>query len=96
MSKIFDYILKHVEARPNNLAIHEICTGKTGTLTKNDMRVQQFYASQGNVTVRDSQHLQSANLPNNVVETIRDCIIYNCGSRVELDDVIPTENRIEG
>jgi len=28
MSKIFDYILKHVEARPDHLAIHEICTAR--------------------------------------------------------------------
>ena len=78
--------------------VSEICTGKTGTLTKNDMEVRHFYTAQSDIHVREGQHLQSANLPQGVVDVIRDCIIYNCDSRIELSEdakYVPVGNGTE-
>lgn len=63
-------LVKKIEACETMGTITEICTGKTGTLTKNDMSVSAFYAAKLFVTVKEGVSLMSCGLPNNVVEMI--------------------------
>jgi magnesium-transporting ATPase (P-type) len=37
--------------------VGEICTGKTGTLTRNEMSVHSFYTTKGVVPVRPGYYL---------------------------------------
>ena len=65
--------------------IREICTGKTATLTKNDMTVNSFYTVGKTIENRDNA-LFSSDLSDPVIEIIKDCIILNCDSRVEMSE----------
>jgi Ca2+ transporting ATPase len=50
-------LVKNIEAVETMGTIGEICTGKTGTLTKNQMSVNSFYTARGMVTVREGYYL---------------------------------------
>lgn len=78
--------------------VTEICTGKTGTLTKNDMSVSSFYSAKLFVTVKEGCTFLTCGLPKNVIEIIKECIIYNCDSRVEMSEdakYVPVGNGTE-
>jgi len=49
-------LVKKVEAPETLGYIREICTGKTATLTENDMNVNQFYAAGRTYDNRANQH----------------------------------------
>lgn len=76
-------MVKKLEAPETLGYIREICTGKTATLTKNDMSVNVFFTA-GKTIENHSHALVHSGLPENVVEIIKDCIILNCDSRVEM------------
>jgi P-type E1-E2 ATPase len=50
-------LVKKIKAVENMGTIGEICTGKTGTLTRNDMQVHSFYTTKGTVAVRTGYYL---------------------------------------
>jgi calcium-translocating P-type ATPase len=76
-------LVKKVGACENLGYIKEICTGKTATLTKNDMSVTHFFT--GYKTV---EHYERAlfNLNKNVSDIITNSIILNTESRVEMSE----------
>lgn len=81
-----DNLLVKKVAAPESLGyIREICTGKTATLTKNDMTVNMFYTVGRSIENRDNA-LYSSSLNDNVIELIKDCIILNCDSRIEMSE----------
>jgi len=67
-------------------SVDEICTGKTATLTKNDMKVNQFYAQTLYVKNQRKNTLFHCELFPNVIELIKESILYNCDARIEMDD----------
>lgn len=78
-------LVKKLEAPETLGYIREICTGKTATLTKNDMTVNVFYTD--GVTIENNNYaLEHSSLDQKVFEIIKDCIILNCDSRVEMNE----------
>jgi magnesium-transporting ATPase (P-type) len=59
----------------------QICTDKTGTLTKNQMTVREFYTMEQVFKDRPNNYksLHTANL-------LAEGVLYNCSARIELDD----------
>lgn len=66
--------------------IEEICTGKTATLTKNEMSVQAFYANSRLVLNKYKNTFVNSDFDEEFVHLIRDCIVGNCESRIEIND----------
>ncbi len=64
----------------------EICTGKTATLTKNDMSVNSFYTGSEFILNRELNTLTQCNLNATLLQTLKDAIIYNCDARIEMSD----------
>lgn len=91
-------LVKNMEACETMGTITEICTGKTATLTKNDMTVNSFFTVGQSIPNRSPNTFTTSGLNETVVNLIRDCIIYNCESRVEMSDdakYVPTGNGTE-
>jgi magnesium-transporting ATPase (P-type) len=66
--------------------ITEICTGKTATLTKNEMSVNSFYTAGQFIRNSTNTTFVESGLHPNVIEIIKDCIILNCDARVEMSE----------
>lgn len=63
--------------------VKDICTGKTATLTQNDMSVKKFYIGEESFDF-NSKSLE--NLNDTVKEILIDSIIKNCDARVEMSE----------
>ena len=66
--------------------VEEICTGKTATLTANDMKVDHFY-TQG-LLIHNSRKntLFNCELTQSTIELIKEGILFNTETRIEMDD----------
>lgn len=76
-------LVKNLEAPEILGQVQQICTGKTATLTKNDMNVNRYFVGGKHIESIDAS-LRSSGLDENAVAIIEDCIILNCDSRVEM------------
>lgn len=91
-------LVKNLEACEAMGTVSEICTGKTGTLTNNDMNVNAMYTAKLFTNVKENSTLDNIGLPKNVVDVIKDCVILNCDARVEMSDdgrYVPVGNGME-
>lgn len=79
-------LLKKLEACENMGSIHEICTGKTATLTKNDMSVNRFYTAKKSIENRDPDTFKHCGLSEKVMEEIKNVIYINNDCRIEMSD----------
>ncbi len=66
--------------------VDEIITGKTGTLTKSDMKVDQFYSQSLLIKNTRKNTLFNCELFSHVIGLIQESILYNCEARIEMDD----------
>jgi Ca2+-transporting ATPase len=66
--------------------VDEICTGKTGTLTSGDMKVAQFYSQSLLIRNARKNTLFNCELFPDVIELIKESIMYNTDARIEMDD----------
>jgi len=78
-------LVKKLEAPETLGFIKEICTGKTATLTNNDLNVNYFYTA-GRTIENYDRALTTSGLSKNIVELIKDIIILNSDARVEMSD----------
>jgi len=62
-----------------------ICTDKTGTLTKNQMTVREFYTMEQVFTDRPSNFKQLT-----TSELLAEGVLYNCSARIEKKDGVET------
>jgi len=79
-------------------SVEEICTGKTATLTKNDMKVSQFYTQSRLIKNTRKNTLFNCELDDNMIELIKESILFNCEARIEMDDkamYVPVGNGTE-
>ena len=79
-------------------SVEEICTGKTATLTKNDMKVNQFYSQ--TLLIRNSRKntLFNCELERHIIDLIIESILFNCEARIEMSEdahYIPVGNGTE-
>ena len=66
--------------------VEEICTGKTATLTANEMKVDHFYA-EGMVYHNSRKNtLFNCELKQSTLELIKESILFNTETRIEMDD----------
>ena len=79
-------LVKNMEACETMGTVSNICTGKTATLTKNEMTVTQMYIGRQQYSIDHAFNLRKTNIPKAVVDVMQDCIIYNCESRVEMSE----------
>lgn len=79
-------LLKKLEACENMGSIHEICTGKTATLTKNDMSVNRFYIAKKSIENRDPDTFMNCGLSEKVIDEIKKCLYINSDCRIEMSD----------
>lgn len=66
--------------------IEEIITGKTGTITKGEMKVDQFYAQSIQVRNTRKNTLFNCELFPEVINIIKESILFNNESRIEMND----------
>jgi len=78
-------------------SVEEICCGKTGTITMNNMKVSQFNCEGRQVKNTRKDTLLHCELSTNTVELIKESILYNCEARIEMDatSYIPVGNGTE-
>lgn len=81
-------LVKNLEAPERMGGIQEICCGKTGTLTKNEMRVTQFFTENRLIINNRKDTIKKCELGVETLNRIEESILYNCDARVEMDDVI--------
>lgn len=78
--------------------VDEVITGKTGTLTKSEMKVDQFYSQSLLIKNTRRNTLFNCELFPHVIELIQESILYNCEARIEMDDkayYVPVGNGTE-
>jgi P-type E1-E2 ATPase len=79
-------LVKNLEACETMGTVTEICTGKTATLTQNDMTVNSFYIA-GQLYKNSTKYaFVESGIDKNVIETVKDLIILNCDARVEMSE----------
>lgn len=91
-------LIKQLDAAENMGSITEICTGKTATLTTNEMKVRAMYLGESFIQNRDKDTLSNSGIKQEVLKLLRDCIIYNTNAKIEMSDdaqYVPTGNGTE-
>lgn len=78
-------LVRKLDAPEKMGAVDEICCGKTGTITKNDMKVARFYCQSKEVKNSRKNTLLHCELTNETIERVKEGILYNCEARVEMD-----------
>lgn len=78
-------------------SVEEICCGKTGTITKNDMKVTQFHCEQRQIKNTRKDTILNCELSPNTIELVKESILYNCEARIEMDEYsyVPVGNGTE-
>lgn len=82
-------LVKNLDAPEIMGRVDEICTGKTGTLTTSEMTVNQFYSQSLLIKNNRKNTLLHCELFENIIEIIKESVIYNCDARIEIDDLKP-------
>jgi magnesium-transporting ATPase (P-type) len=78
--------------------VEEICTGKTATLTANDMQVRHFYTQSKLIHNDRKNTLLNCELEQNTLELVKESILFNTETRIEMADnalYIPVGNGTE-
>lgn len=90
-------LVRKLDAPERMGAVDEICCGKTGTITRNDMKVAQFQCEGRLVKNTRKNTLLNCELGAETLERIKDGILYNCEARIEMDATtyVPVGNGTE-
>jgi P-type E1-E2 ATPase len=75
-------LVRKLDAPENMSGIQEICCGKTGTLTNNDMKVVQFFCENRLIINNRKDTLLQCELQQDSLIRIQESILYNCDARV--------------
>ena len=67
-------------------SVDEICTGKTATLTKEEMSVDSFHISGTSYKNKKLNTFAMTRIPQQTVELIQEGIMYNSDIRIEIDN----------
>ncbi len=79
-------LVKNVQSPETLGGVKEIITGKTGTLTANNMRVTHFYTEGRVVENKKVDLFQNCGLCADTIQPFVENILYNSTTRVEMDD----------
>lgn len=79
-------LVKNLEAFETMGQITEICTGKTATLTQNEMVVNMFFAGGRLIHNQKANSFERSEINEINSILIKEAIIYNCTARIEMSD----------
>jgi P-type E1-E2 ATPase len=79
-------LVKNLEACETMGTVTEICTGKTATLTANDMTVNSFYLGEALHRNTSKYSFTESGINQTVVDIVKDLIVLNCDARVEMSE----------
>ena len=68
--------------------LQEICCGKTASLTKNEMKVVQFFCEGRLIINNRKDTLMQCDLQMESLMRIQESILYNCDARVEMAEAV--------
>ena len=90
-------LVRKLDAPEKLGGVEEIVCGKTATLTKNKMKVNEFYVEGKHIRNTRNDTFLHCDLSQEAVMRIRECIIYNCEAKVEMGATtyIPVGNGTE-
>jgi P-type E1-E2 ATPase len=91
-------LVKNLTAVESMGQITEICTGKTATLTSNDMSVSKFFIGGKTYDNSNPDTLIRSDISEEVTNRLHEFIVYNSESKVEMSDdakYVPTGNGTE-
>jgi Ca2+-transporting ATPase len=90
-------LVRKLDAPEKMGEIEEIIIGKTGTITQADMKVAKFWCEDSTIINSRKNTILNCELAQISVERIKESILYNCDSRVEMDSTnfIPVGNPTE-
>jgi len=90
-------LVRKLDAPEKLGGVDEIVCGKTATLTKNKMRVNEFYCEGKHIRNTRNDTFLQCDLSQEAVMRIRECIIYNCEAKVEMGSTtyLPVGNGTE-
>ena len=78
--------------------LSDICMGKTGTMTTEDMEVDSFYTQKLNIQNSRLNTLMNCQLDKEIIEKIKESIIFNSQAHIEMTEnsfYIPVGNGTE-
>jgi len=81
-----DILVKNLNSPEVMGSVEEICTGKTSTLTKGDMKVTQFYAQSRLIKNKNKNTLFNCDLFENIINLLIESILYNTDARIEMNE----------
>ena len=98
MSKYDNVLVRDLESVQHVGLLTDLCLGKTGTMTTEEMEVVNFYAQ--NIFVLNSRKntLLNCNLDNSILDKIKESIVYNSGAYIEMTEnsfYVPVGNGTE-
>jgi len=98
MSKYDNVLVRDLESVQHIGLITDLCLGKTGTMTTEEMEVVNFYAQ--NIFVLNSRKntLLNCNLDNSILDKIKESIVYNSQAYIEMTEnsfYVPVGNGTE-
>jgi len=68
-------------------SVTEMCTGKTGTLTKGDgMTVEMFYTQSREIKNNRDNTFLNCDLDEETIKLIKESILFNCSAHIEMND----------
>jgi len=76
----------------------DLCVGKTGTMTTEEMEVDSFYTQKLNIQNSRKNTLTNALLDQNIIDKIAESIIYNSSAHIEMTEnsfYVPVGNGTE-
>lgn len=90
-------LVRELDAPEKMGQAEELCCGKTGTITKGDMKVAQFHCDRRLIRNTRKSTMMHCELSEDFVERIKESILYNCEARVEMDTTtyVPVGNSTE-
>ena len=90
-------LVRNLEAPEKMGTIEEIICGKTGTLTSGKMKMACYAIEKKKIKNSRKNTLLNCELSEKTIELIKECILYNCDARVEMDETsyIPVGDNTE-
>jgi len=78
-------LVRKLDAPERLGGVDEICCGKTATLTRNKMKVSEFYCESKHIRNTRKDTFIQCDLSPEAMLRIKECIVYNCEAKVEMD-----------
>lgn len=86
MNKYNDVLVRDLDAVEDVGMINDLCLGKTGTMTTEQMSVVSIYAQNLHVLNSRKNTLFNCNLDNEIIDKIKESIVFNSQAYIEMTE----------